>query len=199
MKMGPGHKVVVVALLASLGACSDGDREASSEGEDAVAPPMASVATDEVERRSPESMASKGFGETEVGVRQAFAVSHRLGLAVAPDRVRPHFLAVKELCASETRCELLAASASVVRQGGDVSSAFIEVRLPHEAVARFEERAVAPLEGEDRGRSRFVATSRRRRMSRLPRSMSRGARSSSKLIGEGSNVSPIARRVAWRT
>lgn len=149
MRIGAGYKVVVVALLVSLGACSGGDQEGSSEGDVAVAPPLGSVATDEVERKSPESLASAGFGDAEGGGRQAFAVSHRLGLAVAPDRVRPHFLAVKELCTSEARCELLASSASVLRQGGSVSSAYVEARLPHDAAAGFKERAVAPLEGED--------------------------------------------------
>lgn len=151
-KFWSGKVVVAFGLVACLGACSVENGGASREVESPVAPPVASLAVDEASGRVSESVVSQGFGESAVGSQQVFAVSHKLGIAVAPDWVRVHFLAVKDLCASvaSLRCELVGAAASVLRQGGGMSSAYVEVRLPHDAVASFKERAVAPLDGENR-------------------------------------------------
>jgi hypothetical protein len=149
-----GRKVVMswrayvlgVAIVAGgIAGCSGEDRSQDAT----VVPPMA-AGGDGVEAIAPQFAAIEESGKAHRAERGAFAVSHELGIAVAPQWVHPHFLAVRDACLNDKamRCELLGASANVGRREGGFQSAFVDVRVPHDSVAAFKARAVAALTGE---------------------------------------------------
>ncbi|MBB2960541.1 DUF4349 domain-containing protein [Methylobacterium sp. R2-1] len=126
-----GLLLAAIPVLALLAGCSDTRRELRQDGEAAEAAAPA-----------PFVSAARQGGAAKLAYR------HDLTIGLAPDRVAPHFTAVRDRCLNESAgCTLLNAS---IRDGGGTRQpqARIEVRLPHASVAGYVAFVTAPLPGE---------------------------------------------------
>lgn len=150
MTQGRGSLGAAVLVAVALSGCTREDRGGDESGW--VASP--GMESDEAAGPSEPHVAavkeSAGAGRPGLG---AFAVSHDLGAGVAPQWVHPHFLSLRDACLNDEalHCELLAASASIGRREAGFQRAFVEARVPHDAVAAFKTRALSPLKGEEPG------------------------------------------------
>src|SRR5882762_11750349 len=97
---------------------------------------------------SSESVATPGSD----GPRLAYR--HRLALEMAVQSVTPRFERSRDRCLNDAalKCVMLNASVDLGgAAGGAPPSAHLSVRLPHAAVAVFEDSILAPLSGEGAG------------------------------------------------
>ncbi len=129
------HRLACALLpaLALLAGCSDRAERNRAEGP----PPAAPFA--EVARQDSRAQ--------ENGPKLAYR--HDITVALAPDRVAPHFAAARDRCLTDAAltCTLLQSS---IRGGSGTSQpqATVQVRLAHASVAAFVAAATAPLPGE---------------------------------------------------
>ena len=141
------HTLIAFAIVSLLAAC---DESSSSNSLYAAAGSPAGKAAP--------GMAQNLLEQARAGTPPApgpkLAYSHRLSIETAPQSVKPRFERARDACLSPTSndCELLYASIN----GGDTARgarprAALTVRLPHAAVAGFEEALLAPLAGERPG------------------------------------------------
>jgi len=89
---------------------------------------------------------------------QQFSYTHDWSLVMARAAVSPRFLRARERCLSDKAlsCRLVSANIS---SGNDVTSATLEVQLPHGKLDVFEKALMAPVAGESAGDAQMIARS----------------------------------------
>ncbi|HJW40868.1 MAG TPA: DUF4349 domain-containing protein [Rhizomicrobium sp.] len=145
------HSIALVACALVLAGC--GDRTPRQPQPVVVSAPAPPEATVEADTTAPTN------GVTSV-VTQQFSYTHNWTLRMPHGAVSPRFTRARDLCLQDKAigCRLVTANISQGDGTPDsMTSASLEVQLPHTALAPFEHALLAPVRGEKPGDAIMVS------------------------------------------